>query len=428
MQWLRSIDRPSVDAARRRGCSLKRVLCLLFALSVTATATVSGVSASGSLQLEDTATSAIDDIQISDRVRATPSPSLTLQDDATHVQVTKRATPSRPAQILPGNNMYVVGTLTAAQTDIIWEVNSLVLRASHVPAATGLPSDIEGLSQPVLSGVALASRDDLEDKDEVGSNPVSLQPRQTTGGLQIYISVTTCQQPSYNGTANQTGPPPQLTLYVSNSISTPGPAAQDAQQVAIPLVQGFANYSLTTDSPVSINVASSALTSDYSGVWQYQLAASIDGYFHRANANPFFYLIDTDTTAALLVTGNLTQAEAGSQEYMQWQNITSPPFQAFVQNVNQAAALDGLTSSYCGMAQRPAQMLIDGNTINGTSMILRGQGNKPKQQFLASSLNGSSTYTAYLAMFGNSTKAGNGVVGGGGQMWSGVQLTTKSSK
>ena len=39
---------------------------------------------------------------------------------------------------------------------------------------------------------------------------------------------------------------------------------------------------------------------------------SIDDYYHRAqNTTPFMYLVDTDTTAALMVTDNLTQASVG---------------------------------------------------------------------------------------------------------------------
>ena len=60
-------------------------------------------------------------------------------------------------------------------------------------------------------------------------------------------------------------------------------------------------------------------------------------------------------------------------------------------------------------------------------MVTRGLGNKPKQQFYATGLNSSSQYRAFLAMNGNSTASGNGVVGGGGKVWGpGIDFTTKS--
>ena len=173
-----------------------------------------------------------------------------------------------------------------------------------------------------------------------------------------------------------------------------------------------------------------SLPKDFTGGWNYDIAVSIDDYYHRAdNSTPFLYLVDSDTNAALLVTDNLTQAESSSKQYQGWMSLTSP-FTMFANNVNQTNQL-GLSKSFCGLqnnAQIQAQQADPVGTLSHIQMgmITRGLGDKPKQQFYVTNLNGSSTYIGTLAMPGNSSASGPGVVGGGGQVWQAMNWTTKA--
>ncbi|KKY25433.1 putative calcium channel subunit mid1 [Diplodia seriata] len=263
-----------------------------------------------------------------------------------------------------------------------------------------------------------------EDVGEDEDGNVVLKKRATT--RQVYVSMNTCNQPDINGTTTQEAPP-QLTLYISTSDKNkaPGPDAESTLQSTHTLSSGFASATVNATSNVYIGVsAPSPLPDGFTGDWQFQVAASIDASFHQYNepksANSFVYLVDTDTNSALFVTDNLTLSNPGDDDYERWMRAGNP-FQLFAYSTNMTA-IKGMERSYCGLLN--AWNEEPSSQISG--MTTRGLGNKPKEQFYVQGLNGSTPYFAFPVMYGNSTAAGSGVVGGGGQVWAPVNFTTKA--
>ncbi|CAK3976337.1 Calcium influx-promoting ehs1 [Lecanosticta acicola] len=326
-----------------------------------------------------------------------------------------------------GNN---IGTLydVSAGGLAIWEYPKEYLTANHTDAGPGLPSTPSGRKASFqLKHHELRKRGEDE----------QLPPRQSTNTENtIYISGNTCSQPLWSGTETQTAGPPQLTLYVSTASGNKDLGPSGSNQQVYPFDNGFVNASVPSASgDWYVAVAAPQLPTDFTGSWNYQLAASIDGYFHSAEPeDPFLYLVDTDSNAALLVTDNLTEADASDPLYKQWMNLTAP-FIIFATNQNITGTM-GLENSFCGLqtfAKNYSQIQASQSDLQGNEthvemgMITRGLGKKPKEQFYITNLNRTSQYTAYLAMDGNSTASGDGVVGGGGKVWgAGVDFTTKS--
>lgn len=242
------------------------------------------------------------------------------------------------------------------------------------------------------------------------------------GDKTVFISLTTCQKPSFNSTDSGNGSIsdlPQLTVHVSQSVERPGPGKDDDSKTSD---EGYLSMTVEADGDVYIGVSAPNSTA-YSGSYKYQIAASIDTYFHRVESGTFLYFVDADMNSALLTTGNLTQANSSMENYHQWINL-APPYTIFANNANDTS-IEGLRQSYCALEQN-AQIRKNSNI--GTEMTARGLGNKPKQQFHVKDLNASSTYLGILAMNGNSSASGNGVVNGGGRIFQPMNLTTKAGE
>ena len=283
--------------------------------------------------------------------------------------------------------------------------------AGNLSAATpGLPSTVD--RRAVLSGL----HTDLRKRQDIPG-----------GSRTLYITMNVCLQPSSNSSS---GPviPPQLQVYISQSADddTPGPGVTSSAQHPVTVTGGFASVTVDADDDVYIGV-SAPNTTDFTGIWNYELAGSIDAPFHSLDGETNLYLIDSDNNAALLVTDNLTQADADSEVYKEWMDLT-PPFSMFAINQNDSAVL-GVQNSYCGLQSYAQVTASESNNVEGeVSMTNRGLGSKPKQQFYIRDLNSSSTYFGFLAMAGNSTASGNGIVGGGGKVWQVMNFTTKQGK
>jgi calcium channel MID1 len=152
------------------------------------------------------------------------------EQDAQH---TKRAVGD--VVTLGGSNVPGLLNIEAGNTTI-WHFSNTSLWAPYANHTPGLPSPI--------------------DDGDMGDSG-TIYKRQNPSIRLVYISVTTCLQPQWNGSTNQTTIPPQLTLYVSNSTANkePGPNAPANRQVAITLNEGFANHSMnaTTDIYMSVH-------------------------------------------------------------------------------------------------------------------------------------------------------------------------------
>lgn len=282
--------------------------------------------------------------------------------------------------------------------------------------------DTEGAGLPAYLN-ATGVEDEYDDSNyELRKRDGDFSKRATT---TVYLSLTTCSKP-YTNKTNSQGGFPQLQLYVSNSekLQQPGPGKDDSQQDIHTAVGGYVGITINTDSDVFISVAAPNST-DYTGGYKYQIAASIDAFFHNVvDDEPNLFFIDADLSAALLVTNNLTQSAENDTNYQQWMDIV-PPYTMFAHNINDTA-LEGLEKSFCALDALSQVGRISNSTEVG--MTNRGLGNKPKEQFYITGLNQSSSYSGLLAMVGNSTASGNGIIGGGGKVWQPMNFTTKAGK
>ena len=290
----------------------------------------------------------------------------------------------------------------------------------------GPPGD-RGPGLPSPTG-ANASRI-FEDEDIEEDENTTVDKRQAE--RTVYITITTCIQPTYNGSSPELEEaiPPQLTLYVSQSENNrlPGPDSNgsDSQQV-LRLSGGYAKIELDNTSPVYIGVSAPNGT-QFIGSWNYEIGGSIDEPYHTViTRTPNLHFVDGDTHAALLITDDLTSAEPNETSFSDWMELR-PPFGMFVYPSN-SRAMQGVRNSYCGLRMAGGLLanLQNASNQNVAEMTSRGLGGKPKEQFYITGLNSSSQYTGFLAMQGNSTDDGNNVVGGGGTVWQAVQFSTKS--
>ena len=272
-----------------------------------------------------------------------------------------------------------------------------------------------------------------EDPTESGLAQTRSELRKRQDIKTVHITLNTCMQPAINTSASpaeiDNGSPPQLQMWVSHSSSlpSPGPDSKDnIDQQNIDSYGGYASFALDTSEDVFIGISAPRTTS-WTGIWNYEIAASIDAPFHsidEVSANLFF--VDGDNHAALLVTNDTTQKNSTSDIYKQWMAI-APPYSVFAHNQNDTTIL-GVQNSFCGLKHQ-AQITANIQGVanqNVAGMVNRGLGGQPKEQFYITDLNASSTYYGFLAMEGNSTASGQGVVGGGGKVWKAMNFTTKA--
>ncbi|ODH26048.1 hypothetical protein ACO22_04859 [Paracoccidioides brasiliensis] len=261
------------------------------------------------------------------------------------------------------------------------------------------------------------------DIDELELRDNDLAKRAT----KVYISANTCSQPVFNSaTRRDPDPgPPQLQLYVSTTeeIQQPGPDVNSPDLNVFTFDGGYVNATFDVEDDIYMGV-SAPKNESYSGKYKFEIAASIDQPFHEAEPNvPYLFFVDGDNGAALLQTSDITQANPDDEIYKKWMSLNPPPFIMFAHNMNDTSIL-GLQKSFCGLKNN-AQIRKDGDNVQ-VSMTNRGINRKPKEQFYIQGLNSSSFYYGFLAMEGNSTHSGRGVVGGGGKVWRPVNFNTKS--
>jgi calcium channel MID1 len=337
-------------------------------------------------------------------------------------------TPRAPSALTSlGNNQFQHNNINIGETQW-WVFPKDAVTGPKAPATAGLPAYVLANDRSSDEAITheLKKRWDEEDLDgdenEYGHGHV-LSKR----SIPVYISLNTCTQPDLNTSdpaAIQNGPPPPLQVYISTSqtVQKPGPGVNSPDQSVHTADGGYMAATVAADGDVYIAVAAPNTTA-YSGIYTYQLAASIDAYFYNVDdTDPFLFFVDSDINSALLVTNNVTQSEPNSTNYQEWMHIT-PPYTIFANNINNTV-ITGLERSFCAL--NGLSQLRQGNNAIQVGMTNRGMGNKPKEQFYITGLNRSSTYYGILGMNGNSTASGNGVVGGGGKVWRPMNFTTKA--
>ena len=147
-----------------------------------------------------------------------------------------------------------------------------------------------------------------EDGAETSPSDPELRLRQRANSQPVYISVNVCSQPKpvHNTTVD---PPPQLQLYISQTDSnpTPGPVSKGAQ-TTINLVEGATMQRVEASGNIYFGLYG-ANNTIYDGMWNAEIAASTNKYYHTYlgnNTGPNINLVDSDSSAALLVTGMIS--------------------------------------------------------------------------------------------------------------------------
>lgn len=303
----------------------------------------------------------------------------------------------------------------------LWRLPKSVILGTLSPTPTGLPSDISAKS---VARPDLRKRGENQVKTEDETLDTRGTIRQTVRARKIYVSATICLQPSTNLTrVDQTRP----QLQISGGIRDPRNQQADPTTQSVNIQEGYGKLeqdAVAGDYFIQVVAPQSPAIQ---GQWSYEIAASIDAFFHTYDyADPFLHLIDSDSTSALLITDNLTLSEPTDSIYQQWVKLT-PPFEMFAVNASKST-VDGLFGSFCGLKNAPLKASAQGNdeVFKEASITVRGLGSKPKQQFHLKGLQPNSDYRGVMVMNGNSTQSGRGVIGGGGRVWKSIGFSTKT--
>lgn len=266
-------------------------------------------------------------------------------------------------------------------------------------------------------------RDELRRRDGDAEH-VKRQP-----SVELYITFNTCLQPQPNAALpsaqRPTGPPPALELFMSNSSDnkTPGPAATTKSQTTIPIVGGFGSLTINATGAIWVSVYAPRFSNinQWQDIWNYELVLSTTKPYHGYVDDQFLYLVDTDNSAALFITGNMSTTaatEGGIDEDTNGDDLLTrpPPYTIYAQNTGVASRFSGLENSYCAVTKlaqvRPSSL--------DSSMTSRGLGNLPKEQFHLRELNRSSTYLAFLARPGSNSSNDTS-----GTLWRALNVSTK---
>ncbi|KAH7321596.1 stretch-activated Ca2+-permeable channel component-domain-containing protein [Rhexocercosporidium sp. MPI-PUGE-AT-0058] len=304
------------------------------------------------------------------------------------------------------------------------------LWGSKSPAAPGLPSQIKLHKRRLVTSdnpiYRLNSGSDDDDDDD--GEESELKRRQDISELEtnrtLYITVTTCDQPTSDTTTN---PPPQLQLYVSQSANNtnPGPDQSSDLQEVIALEGGYALHVVNATGDVYMGIYAQNATEYSTGVYSAQIAASIDAPFHTYwnSTDPNLFLVDSDDFSALLFTDPFIADATNTTLLAEWMDH-APPYVIFASDATDTS-LVGIERSYCGLKTKAqVQENRPGQTVSTivTGMTSIGNLTLPRQQFFVNGLGAGKTYNVMLAMDGNSTDSGNFVVGGGGQVFKQTQF------
>ena len=246
-------------------------------------------------------------------------------------------------------------------------------------------------------------RGEEKEEEEKEENEKERIRRQTGKSKTVYISATTCVQPYLTNPDAQSRVPPQLRLLASTSSDGCPTSADktDSSDGWQEFKEGLVEVELPVgNSPVYVNIIAPEKSDDFEGKYDFELVMSLNASYHHfdtlSESVPRLLWMDSDSTAALLLTQKLTDRKSDTQRIMDM----GPPYELFVEN-NRFPVFDGIRRSLCGMEQTA---LISANKNNdgrgsglvNTSISTRGSENLPKQQFYFEGLNKTSNYTAVL--------------------------------
>lgn len=233
----------------------------------------------------------------------------------------------------------------------------------------------------------------------------------------VYISFNTCKQPlPTNETLGLHVP--SLELYVSTNRRNirPGPKVTNMDQQVILIDEGLGTLVLDVEDEFYLGVYAPNMTDPeirgrWKGEWNYEIAVSTESLVHQFSDKQEVFLIDIDSSSALLISSNLT--ENASEE------VTKTPYELYGYNNGWRAISKGLDRSYCAIRQHTQGA---GGAVR-MSITKRGPGGLPKQQFHMTSLNKTSQYRIFAGKKGDPEE---GRAPAGGTVWRPLTLNTKS--
>ncbi|KAF7546170.1 hypothetical protein G7Z17_g8626 [Cylindrodendrum hubeiense] len=254
----------------------------------------------------------------------------------------------------------------------------------------------------------------------------------------VYISVNTCLQPELETKTGKKKQAGQLSLYISttSNIQCPGPSKDTSKMKVVEFDEGAVMYSFNATGNVYVGISAPNITGNYSDYYNFEIAASLDEYYHKYDSHNGSELLwmDSDSTSALLVTRNLTQHSNETAKIMK----AELPYDIYLQN-NNSTSLDGLRHSSCGLGQNAEFRAIvndkeaskNGDKIT-TGLTTRGPGNLPKQQFYVVGLDSGSSYSGIIVKRANGTSTSSKSrraetsIGGGGTVFRATEFETSS--
>lgn len=241
--------------------------------------------------------------------------------------------------------------------------------------------------------------------------------RKRASQTRLFITLNVCSQP-YSLAGESDEGPEQLKVYISNSQNNQNPNA-DNNNAVLPVESGAGNYSTMASDDIFVGIEAPQ-ASDNSGLYIYEITASIDHFYAEVNLDlknaPI--LIDSGATDALFYTPDFNTTD--NVTIQRW--ISDAEFTLFVQNKTDPA-LRGLERSMCALknaSQIQTSLVVEISVKPGSNGTMK--------QFYVTGLNSNSSYIAVLGVSSNSTNSGAGVVNGGGMALPSRNFSTKSGK
>jgi calcium channel MID1 len=244
--------------------------------------------------------------------------------------------------------------------------------------------------------------------------------RKRQSGRAVWVSANTCSQPTPSNN-NGTDSPSQLILHVSTSEQKPTNSSKDTTH--IPFVGGFANFTTNTTSDLYMGVSASELPDKWTGGWSFEIAASVNGYYHSYNDTEYMHMVDTDSDSTLFVSFPLQNSNK-TEDVLKWNNTMPFTFHAYP--TGNWSGMIGLERSFCKLRD-----VTDGVLVKPDLTQLFDDKRLPKAQFNVQGLKTNQTYTGFLAVTGGTTDMdlyNGGTVRGGGQVFKQFNWTTKAGK
>ena len=273
------------------------------------------------------------------------------------------------------------------------------------------------------SGEVRRDHTPVEDEDN-GRENIELRRRQNDQRT-YYLTLNVCDQPTPT-TSNPSGTPPPLQIYISHDPNNKYPESPSATVYLDYAWNGYFYYTTETNGDVYVGVKAENDTL-FQGQYNYELTISIDEPYAAYQDFQSLYWLDSDSSAALFVSNNLTTNNStNSSNGQAWMNSGSP-FSIFVHDKNDVT-FSGLIKSFCGI-KKHAQIIGNLKGLNTTDVEVKMTtigGGYPKEQFLVKNLLGNSQYYAVMALESNYSSYGPGNVNGGGNVWNAITFNTKA--